>query len=111
MDERDPLEVAAGLELARSWLAAHGGAVGPELGADQGAGHCEECSQLAGARFVLGAFVLCLRCVMRRRRAGVMAGVELEAPAVLPHPTELCPWLGEEPPPWVGEEGGQEGPG
>lgn len=72
-DQRD-----AGLELARDWLARHGGAVGMDLGEPLEEGHCEECRALAGARWKVGAFVLCLRCIMRRRRAAVKAAAPRE---------------------------------
>src|SRR4051812_7641354 len=108
MSESLPPASDSGLELARSWLARHGGAVGDDLGPVLDAGYCEECATLAGSRWRHGAFVLCLRCIVRRRRAAVAAGHELEAPAVLLEPAALCPWIGEEPPPWIGDEPPEE---
>lgn len=109
MSEPIELRPDAGLELARSWLSRHGGAVGEELGEALEEGRCGECGSHAGARWRHGAFVLCLRCVVRRRRAAIAAGLELEEGGPLLELAALCPWIGEEPAPWVGEEPAEEG--
>ena len=94
--ELEPVDVAAGLELALAALERLEG--GDGLGApDLPAGECDDCGALVAGRFELGMVALCRLCRRSRARVAARLGEQDRRPAPLPPPPMAPGQLGAHP--------------